>query len=428
MKIHSCSALTIISATFLGGSALTLLATGIRLPDQDAFATARGEAFVATADNPSAIYYNPAGLTQLEGQDLRGGVYGLYYDPRFTSPSTGMTFDNQKDLHAIPQFFYSWNLDSLPLAVGLGVYSPYGQSSQWDPGTGFRKVATEGAITTYTINPTVAWRVLPNLSLGAGLRANYGEIDLEQGMFWPSQAYDQFRFKGDGWAASYDVGILWKPHEKVSLGAAFKSTTSFNVEGHTEYYNNVAYPPGVGAVPAFPSQKSDANARFEFPLNVVCGISYRPTTNWNFEFNADYTDWSSLGTVTINQAGGGILGLPQSLPLAFNWQGSWYYEFGATRYLGSGWSVSAGYIYNENSVPDATYNPLVADLDRHFLSVGTGHKGKHFSFDVAYQFGYGPTRTVSGSASSGFAAPLQTADGQYECFSHAVFVTAGWHF
>jgi long-chain fatty acid transport protein len=75
MKIHSCSALTIISATFLGGSALTLLATGIRLPDQDAFATARGEAFVATADNPSAIYYNPAGLTQLEGQDLRGGVY-----------------------------------------------------------------------------------------------------------------------------------------------------------------------------------------------------------------------------------------------------------------------------------------------------------------------------------------------------------------
>src|SRR5512138_544676 len=82
-------------------------ATGFRLPDQDAFATARGEAFVATADNPSAIYYNPAGLTQLEGHNLRGGVYGLYFNPRYTSP-TGRQFENQKAWHAIPQLFYSY--------------------------------------------------------------------------------------------------------------------------------------------------------------------------------------------------------------------------------------------------------------------------------------------------------------------------------
>lgn len=417
-----------LSAVILVGSTSTLWGTGFRLPDQDAFATARGEAFVATADNPSAIYYNPAGLTQLEGQNLRGGVYGIYVNPRYTSPSTGQTFDNQKNWHAVPQLFYSWTLDSVPLAVGLGIYSPYGLSSGWDQDTGFRKVATEGSISTYTINPTVAWRILPNLSLGAGLKVNYGEIDLKQGMFWPGQAYDQFRFKGDGWAVGYDVGVLWKPIEKISLGAAFKSTTGFNFEGNTDYYNSVAYPPGVGLVPAFPTQSSDANAGFKLPLNVVCGLSYRPTTNWNFEFNADYTDWSSLGTVTINQDSGGALGLPQSIPLTLDWQGSWYYEFGATRYLGKGWSVSAGYIYNQNSVPDAHYNPLVADMNRQFISVGTGYKGEHFNVDIAYQFGFGQTRTVSGSAPSGFAPPFQTADGKYEFMSQAVFLTAGWHF
>jgi long-chain fatty acid transport protein len=411
----------------LAGSASTVWGTGFRIPDQDAFATARGEAFVATADNPSAIYYNPAGLTQLQGQNLRGGVYGLYFNPRYTSP-TGQTFDNEKDLHAIPQFFYSWTLDCLPLALGLGVYSPYGLSSEWQQNTGFRKVSTQGSITTYTINPTAAWAILPNLSLGAGLRVNYGEIDLRQGMFWPSQALDQFRFKGSAWALSYDVGAMWKPIQQVSFGAAFKSTTKLNFQGHTDYYNDQAYPPGVGVVPAVPDQANSANARFEFPLNVVCGISYRPTTNWNFEFDADYTDWSSLGTVTIHQGGGGALGLPQNLPLALNWEGSWYYEFGATRYLANGWSVSAGYIYNENSVPSRTYSPLVADLDRHFISVGAGHKWEHFSFDVAYQFGFGPSRTVSGSAATGFAPPLQSADGKYEFFSQAVFVTAGWHF
>jgi len=425
MKTELRIATMCLAVIMLAGPASTVRGTGFRIPDQDAFATARGEAFVATADNASAIYYNPAGLTQLESQNLRGGIYGLYFDPRYTSPSSGRTFDNEKQFHAIPQLFYSWTLETLPLAVGVGVYSPYGLSSEWAQDTGFRTVATKGAITSYTINPTVAWRVLPSLSLGAGLRANYAEVDLQQGIVWPSQANDNFAFKGDGWAASYDVGLLWKPYEKVSLGTVFKSPTSFDFKGHTEYYNNVAFPPGVGAVPAFPTQRVDAQGSMKFPLNVVCGLSYRPTPKWNFEFDADYTDWSSLGTLTINQASGFGGLIPQNVPLALNWQPSWYYEFGATRYLGDGWSVSAGYIYNENSVPDATYNPLVADLDRHFISVGAGHKGRHFSFDVAYQFGFGATRTVTGSAPS---ATGQTANGQYEFFSHAVFVTAGWHF
>ena len=86
MKTNYRIAAKFLSAVILAGSTSTLWGTGFRVPDQDAFATARGEAFVATADNPSAIYYNPAGLTQLEGQNLRGGVYGMYFDPRYTSP------------------------------------------------------------------------------------------------------------------------------------------------------------------------------------------------------------------------------------------------------------------------------------------------------------------------------------------------------
>ena len=61
----------------------------------------------------------------------------------------------------------------------------------------------------------------------------------------------------------------------------------------------------------------------------------------------------------------------------------------------------------------------------HFLSVGFGHKGERFDFDVAYQFGYGPDRRVSGSAPS---ATGQTADGTYNFISHALSVSVSWHF
>jgi long-chain fatty acid transport protein len=106
------------------------------------------------------------------------------------------------------------------------------------------------------------------------------------------------------------------------------------------------------------------------------------------------------------------------------------YEFGVTRYFDNGWRVSAGYVFNENSVPDAYYSPLAADMDRHFFSAGVGFRGKRLDFDLAYQFGYGPARTVTGSQPSSQPAFLtgERADGTYDFISHAVMLTVGVHF
>ena len=407
----------------LGGSTLTLSATGFRLPDQDAFATARGEAFVATADNPSAIYYNPAGITQLQGHNFRAGVYAINLQPSFKSLG-GSDFDNDENFAAIPQFFYTYTPEKLPLSFGLGVYAPFGLSSEWPDDTGFRTVATQGELQYFTINPVVAWKISESFSIGAGVTVNYAEVDLRQGLVWPAQPFDEFRFKGSGWGVGYNVGLLFKPHEKVSFGATVRGGTKINLDGDTHFRNDVAIPSLL--YPAF-SVGQSAQADFSFPLSFVVGVSYRPTPKWNFEFNAEYTDWDVLDTVTIKQAAPiPPLGIQQNIPLVLNWESSWYYEFGATRYFDNGWHVSAGYIFNENSMPDSHYQPLVADMDRHFFSVGTGHKGKQFDFDVAYQFGYGPTRTVSGSASS--VPGNQNADGDYSFISHAVLVSVGWHF
>src|SRR5712671_4153985 len=100
----------IIAVLLACGTTSPALADGFRLPDQDAFATGRGEAFVATADNASAIYYNPAGITQFKGLNLRGGFYGLSLAPWYDSP-TGGTFDNQKTLQAAPQLFAAYTPD-----------------------------------------------------------------------------------------------------------------------------------------------------------------------------------------------------------------------------------------------------------------------------------------------------------------------------
>jgi long-chain fatty acid transport protein len=204
------------------------------------------------------------------------------------------------------------------------------------------------------------------------------------------------------------------------LGASFRSSATVTLNGQTEY-EQFPYPPDT---------HQSAQADFKFPYTVVCGISYRPTPKWNIEFDADYTDWSSFGTATIHQSDT-TWPIKQDNALTLDWQPSWMYEFGVTRYFDSGWHVSAGFVYNENSVPNAYYFPVVADMDRYFLSAGTGYKGKHFNFDIAYQAGYGPTHTVTGSSPP--STPSQNtgdenADGKYDFVSQAVIVSVGWRF
>ena len=160
VMINRRNILKFLALMISGALALKASANGFRLPDQDAFATARGEAFVATADNPSAIYYNPAGITQLEGNNLRGGLYGIYLDQSFSPASSNQTAATltiiQDHLAAVPQLFYTYTPENLPVSFGLGVYAPFGGKSSWPQDTGFRSVALDGSLTYVTINPVVA--------------------------------------------------------------------------------------------------------------------------------------------------------------------------------------------------------------------------------------------------------------------------------
>ena len=413
-------------ALVFGAVAETAFANGMRLVSQDAFASARGEAFAATADNPAAIYYNPAGITQLEGTQIRSGIYALYFDPTFTPPATepnaGQTYHIKKKTAAAPSLFVTHTLVNTPLAFGMGIYAPYGAGLEWPDDTGFRTVGTKSELTYLRFNPVVALKILPGLSIAGGVMADYGKINLEQGTrpFYQPPNVNFFHFTGEGWSAGYNLGLLWQPHEKFSLGATFRSTTAFTMDGYTEFRQT----PGPIVY-----EKHDARADFTFPLTAVIGVSYRPTPQWNFEVNADYTDWSSFGTIIIYQDGTIPNGIKQNPPFTLDWRPSWIYSGGVTCFFDNQWHISAGYLFNQNSVPDANYSPLVADVDRHFVTLGVGRKGGRLDFDVSYQFGLGKAQTVTGSVPSS-AAQIQgqNADGTYDFVSHALLMTIGIRF
>lgn len=404
-----------------------VFANGMRLVSQDAFAASRGEAFVATADNPSAIYYNPAGITQLEGSQLRFGANLLYYDPTFQppagQPNSTNTYHINRRAAAAPQLYFTHSRESSPITAGVGVYAPYGGAVEWSQDTGFRTVGIEGELLYLRVNPVIAYKVTPTLSVAGGVLLDYSELKQRQGIRPPYQPFNNyFQFEGEGWNAGWNLGVLWQASEKLSFGATFRSTTRIHYRGDTE----VLVQPVTD--PAF---TTGGDLTYDFPMTAVLGLSYRPTPKWNIEFNVDYTDWSSFDTLTLYQDQQPPSGVQQVIPVNLQWDASWMFALGVTHYFGDGWHVSGGYLFNQNSVPDDYYSPLVADLDRHFFSLGTGYRGDRWTFDIAYQLGYGPPHTVSGSQAPSRPSQIfgnQNGDGTYDWISHAILISVGRKF
>jgi long-chain fatty acid transport protein len=382
-------------------------AVGLRLPNQDPEAIARGNAFVATADNASAVYYNPAGITQLEGQQVQVGAYFLSTGVDYESES-GAKARTDSSLRPVPQFFYVNDLGELPVSVGLGVYVPYGLALDWGKDNPFRSLVEEGELLYLCFNPVVAVKLHRTLSVGIGPTINYSEASLTRGIVVPG---DRFKFEGDGMGYGFNAGVRWEPHGKWALGASYRYLTTVEYEGKTEL--DLLFP--VSA-----SLSSSSKAEIRYPQFAVVGVSYRPTPNWNLEVNLDWTDWDDLDEIVLS--GVPLMG---EVAVPLHYRSSMMYEFGVTRQLGRGYALSGGYFFSENSSPDRNFTPLVPDTDLHLGSVGMSYRGERWNWALAYHFGYNSGREVRGS---GTTATGETADGTYRVLNHAFNVSGAIKF
>ena len=405
----SVSLFCLVSLLVLPSAAFSL---GFRVADHNAEATARGEAFAATADNPSAIYFNPAGITQLSGTQTLLSCYAISIKERVDLDAPDDSFSSTNtELQPVPTFFVTWKPKDHPIALGLGVYAPFGFSLEYPDDTPFRNLAKEGSIQYVTINPVIAWQVCDTLSVAAGPTVNLAKAKLTRGVIAPG---DYFDFEGQGVSYGFTAGILWHPHPMHHFGLTYRSGSKIDFSGHASLNTDpftVATPFGPFTVPGI-DLNEDANGEIQFPQTITFGYSFRPTENWNFEFNIDWTDWDSLNTVTLKKPSGDVA-------LPFNYESSFFYEFGITRKLPANLQVSVGYIYSENSVPDESFNPIVPDSNRHIFSGGISQRFEHFNWALAYQYTVGPERTISQGT---------IADGDYRMEGHAAILSLGYNF
>lgn len=381
----SCSLLRFGGAALLLSlmSGIDAHGIGFRIPNQDAEAIARGNAFAATADNPSAIYYNPAGITQIEGHRVQFGVLN-YLGLNTDYKSAGATLDTDFEVIPVPQLYYVFSPSNSVFSAGVGIYAPFGLGVEWPDNPAMRPFALESRLQYVTVNPVIAWQPHPTFSVAIGSTLNYSEIMFTRGLASPTA--DFYKFKGDDFGLGFNVGVLWQPHAQWSFGASYRSANAMKFEGSSSYSSPLL----VAA--------ADTEAKVRFPQIVTAGVSFRPTPEWNIEVNVDYTDWNPLEGITLNgtrNLGGG--GIFPDLRLNLDWKGSWFYEIGATRRFANGWFASAGYFYCTETATDGLFTPAVPDTNLHVGSAGFGRKGEKWDWAVAGQIIAGPERDIVAS-------------------------------
>jgi len=387
-------------------------ALGFRNPDQDARATAQGEAFVAQADDASAIYYNPAGLTQLKGTEITSGGMLTFRDITFKGDSG--TRDHVGSPAFTPHFFMATDFGLEKWRFGLGTTIPYGNSMDWGSGP-FSTLVRKSSMAVYNIAPSVAYKFNEHLSLGVDLNVYHGTTEL-QFDFSPMLQGSRSKFEGDGDALGATVGLMWKINDQHTIGVVYRSPFTIDFHGQAKNKDASIYTTSAGA-----------SAKINFPQQVAAGYAFRPIKRWKLEADVEWTNWETLNTVRLRSDDPIVTGDPRTT-IAFNWLDSFFYEFGTQYDINKNWAARAGYIYSENSVPTSTFSPNLPDANRHVFSVGFGYDSKEkailfsklgLSVDLVYQYALSENRTIPAGAS--LASPY--VDGKWESSSHAVMMT-----
>lgn len=364
----------------------TAHAAGFALKEQSAIdqgASFAGSA--ARADDPSTLFFNPAGMTQLPGYQV--SVSGSLILPTATVDSgtasintargalpIGGTVGNNATLQALLGSLYATAEITPEWHVGLAVSAPYGLTTKYDTTSIARNYALTSFLRTYNITPSVAWQPLPELSVSAGLQIQVADARLSNAVdfgtlgaglripgFVPGQGSGIATLKGDDTAVGWQVGLLYEPVKGTRIGVDYRSAVFHTLTGSVNFQG---VPTPFTAIPSF--QGGPAQAKLATPDVYSIGMSH-DLGDVTLLAQVDYTMWSRFQNLLVTWPTGSSLTVE-------HWHNSVMPSIGADWRVAPEWTLRTGFAFDQTPVSSAERTPRIPDANRYWLSIGATWK------------------------------------------------------
>lgn len=356
---------------FLLGSAL-LWAGGWNNTLIGCRAIAIGGAFIAVADDPSAIFYNPAGLV-LQQDSLNLSIDGFYVFPthEYTTAS-GNRLQSKYDT-PIPQIFLSYRT-SEKVTLGFGMYIPYAGS-----GVDWKKEELGFPLKSYmavaSITPSLSYQVNEKFSVGFNLNLYRGTFHLDTEM----EPYGPTSARESGSALSAGFGFLYRPNDRLGIGVNIRGPAKMTLSGITTINYDIY------------RLNLDSTTSFRLPWDVEVGLSYRISDRLLFSSSAQYTMWSILDKVEkriLNVPMAGEMNLDEKL----DFENILITRVGFEYLIPGGLALRGGVGLDRYATPEATLNITNIDVDKLTLLGGIGYQTGRMKLDFAYVYCMGKER------------------------------------
>ena len=390
---------SLICASLLVSISQQASASGFQLIEQSV--SSMGSAYAGTgavAQDASTIYFNPAGMTKLEGGNLSAGIHGIiprgYYQDEGSMHAVlgagGLGAEESGDLGkdaVIPNLYYSQQLGDY-VFLGLGLNAPFGMGTEYDDDWIGRYHATESEIHTININPSLAFKLGDHFSVGVGANAQYLEAKLSNAMDFglvldnlavPGGPYSTLldgasTVEGNDWGFGWNLGLLVEPVEGSRIGVHYRSKIKYEVKGTVEFEN-------VPAALAATFTNADTSSDVELPASLT--VSLYQDINDVLEVMFDYsrTYWHVIDELRFD--------FENTLPdgvTTLKWKDSNRYSLGFQYKPSDKWKIRTGVALDETPIPSAHYRtPRTPGGDRYWVTLGAGYQAsKNLSFDFGY--------------------------------------------
>jgi len=349
-----------------------VFAAGFALYEGSARGNALGGALIARADDASAVYYNPAGITQLPGTQIVSGM-------NLITPSNKIYFyENGEDSQLkrnwfYPPYGYLTRQLSDKLWFGIGMFARFGLGTEYEENWPGRYNSYNAVVKGVEINPNLAWKFNDCFSLAAGLSLMRLDVKLEQmiPIFNVNSS-----LKGHSYSWGFNLAAHYKPREWVSFGFLYRSKVKHNLEGRADFttssFLRKAFPNGT------------INADVMLPDEYFLGVAFKPIDRLSIEFDAILTRWNTFNHLTVN-FDEGIAGMG-SVTKQKDWHDVWRYQIGVEYALTRMVDLRLGYTYDNEPIPAGGVDYLVPSYDRQLFSCGFGLHWGPWSTDFSYTY------------------------------------------
>ena len=403
MKRIGCKGvwLSLVGLMVMAFTSSAVMASGIQITEKGT--KGLGNAWAggaAVAEDASTVYWNPAGMTRLDGNHVELSLHLIrpsfkWNDDGSTTvigqPLTGSDGGDAGGPNFVPNFFYSHAFGD-KWRAGIGIVSPFGLETEYDKDWKGRYYTTKSAVLSVDINPSVAYRINRYFSVGGGVSAQYLDAELKNKVDYgtinaalgfgqpiaPQGADGDAKVEANDWAWGYNLGALFELNENTRFGLTYRSKIKYKDDhGKATFSTPAAAQPIANALNLV---NTGTSIKLDMPASASLSAYHKLSEKWAIMGTVTWTQWSCLEELRVKFDSGA-----QDNVTTLDWNDSFYYAIGATWYYSDQWTFRGGLAYDQTPIPNSRKrNPRVPDDDRYWISGGASYEFlDHWGIDFA---------------------------------------------